>query len=161
MSKKKGTKKRKTKKELEEEVKELQDRLLRTMAEIDNIIKRYEKEKKEIVEYANFELISKLVEVVDNFERALNSNADYESFRKGIDIIYKQFVNILQNEGLKQIDALNKEFDPYWHEAIDYEEREDVPPNINVEEFQKGYIFKSKVIRPSKVKVSKEVRRNE
>ena len=132
--------------------------LQRVSAEFENYKKRVEKEKAEWVKFANESLILDLMASIDNFERALkaaNTNKDYESLRKGTEMIYKEMMSILMKNGLEEIKALGENFDPYKHEAIEQTIEEDCEDGAIVEEYQKGYTLHSKVIRPSKVKVVK------
>ncbi len=148
-------------KELEEKSEradEFLSSLQRVSAEFENYKKRVEKEKAEWVKFANESLILDLMASIDNFERALkaaNKNKDYESLRKGTEMIYKEMMSILMKNGLEEIKALGENFDPYKHEAIEQIIEEDCEDGAIVEEYQKGYTLHSKVIRPSKVKVVK------
>lgn len=128
----------------------------RLKAEFDNFRKRTQKEKEETAKYASERMIISLLPVLDNFERAVEStrsNKDFESLAQGVSMILKQFFKVLEDEGLKMIDSIGREFDPNIHEALLREESEQ-GQNIVLEEFQRGYYLKDKVIRPSKVKVS-------
>jgi len=130
--------------------------LQRLKAEFDNFRKRTVKEKEEISKYASERIISSLLPVLDNFERALESakkNKDFDSFSQGVEMIFRQFMKILEEEGLRPIEAVGKPFDPNLHEAM-FREESDQEENIILEELQKGYYLKDKVIRPSRVKVS-------
>ncbi len=131
-------------------------RLQRLKAEFDNFRKRTQKEKEEAVKYASERVILSLLPVLDNFERAIDStriNQDFESYSQGVAMIFKQFIKVLGDEGLKPIEAAGQEFDPNLHDAL-LKEESDQGENIILEEIQKGYYLKDKVIRPSKVKVS-------
>lgn len=128
--------------------------LQRIQAEFENYKKRAEKERREYTEQANATLILKLLSVLDNFERALAVESEDNSFKKGIEMIFCQLTTILEAEGLSAITAAGAAFDPHYHEAVlavegDYDE------DTVVEEFEKGYLFRKKVLRPSKVKVGK------
>ncbi len=148
-------------KELEEKSEradEFLSSLQRVSAEFENYKKRVEKEKAEWVKFANESLILDLMVSIDNFERALkaaNEDKEYESLRKGTEMIYKEIMSILIKNGLEEIKALGENFDPYKHEAIEQIIEEDCEDGAIVEEYQKGYTLHSKVIRPSKVKVVK------
>ncbi|MFH1209317.1 MAG: nucleotide exchange factor GrpE [archaeon] len=129
--------------------------LKRLQAEFENYQKRTDAEKIELKKCSVIPLLQKLIEILDNFELALNhkeqENKEKEDeFTKGIILIYKQFQKLLQDYNIKQIESLNQEFDPYVHEAIAHVEGEE---NIVIEEVQKGYMFYDKIIRPAKVKV--------
>jgi molecular chaperone GrpE len=128
--------------------------LQRVQAEFENYKKRVEKERIVYTEQANATLIMKLLSVLDNFERALAVECEDISFKKGIEMILNQLKNILEAEGLSAIEAAGAGFDPYYHEAVlavegDYDE------DTVTEEFEKGYLFRNKVLRPSKVKVGR------
>ncbi|RME55404.1 nucleotide exchange factor GrpE [Candidatus Woesearchaeota archaeon] len=152
---------KKTKKELKQEstedkAKEYLNQLQRLQAEFINYRQRVEKERLELIKYAKEELILKLLDVMDNFERAIDAmkNAkDVKSCMQGVDMIFEQFRKVLENEGLQAINAKGEMFDPYLHEALAKEES-DQDENVIIDEFQKGYKLKDKVIRPAKVKVS-------
>jgi molecular chaperone GrpE len=144
--------------ESEEQAKELEDRLLRLAAEYDNYRKRTAREFEAICNSANENLISKLLDTMDNFERALdaakNSN-DYASFRKGVELIYTHLKELLEKEGLKEIDAVCKPFDPNFHEAVTQCESDEHDEGIVADQMCKGYMLNEKLLRPSKVVVSK------
>jgi len=142
----------------EKEYKELEDRLLRVAAEFDNYKKRTVREFQSIIKNANEELISQLVETLDNFQRALDSaksSNDYDSFHKGVELIYQHFKDILVKEGLKEIKAIGELFDPHFHEAVMQQESDRFPDGTVMDEISKGYMLNDKVIKHSKVIVSK------
>jgi len=153
--KKKLSEKRKEINKLKKENKELNDKYLRKLAEFDNLRKRVEREKNEYYQYALSEFLRELLNVVDNFERALSnpSPENGEGFRKGVELIYKQLLDILLKAGVKPIEAKNKEFDPRYHQALEKEESDEVESAIIGEEFQKGYLLFNRLLRPSLVKV--------
>ncbi len=153
--KKKLSEKRKEINKLKKENKELNDKYLRKLAEFDNLRKRVEREKNEYYQYALSEFLRELLNVVDNFERALSnpSPENGEGFRKGVELIYKQLLDILLKAGVKPIEAKNKEFDPRYHQALEKEESDEVETAIIGEEFQKGYLLFNRLLRPSLVKV--------
>ena len=142
----------------EKEYKELEDRLLRVAAEFDNYKKRTAREFQSIIKNANEELISQLVETLDNFQRALDSaknSSDFDSFHKGVELIYQHFRDILGKEGLKEIKAIGEPFDPHLHEAVMQQESDKFPDGTVMDEISKGYMLNDKVIKHSKVIVSK------
>ena len=153
-------KKRKTKKDeierLKNELNECKEKLLRLQADSENYRKQLDREKEEFARMANEKLITQLLDVVDNFERAIPTIKDEETM-KGIKMVYRQFYKILEENGLKKIDALGKKFDPYYHEVLMREESDKEDGTI-IEEFQPGYMLKEKVIRHSKVKVAKNIK---
>jgi len=140
----------------EAKIAELTDRLMRTMAEFDNYRKRTEKEKSMMFDLGVKSLLEKILPVVDNFERGLSSVSEEDkssSFVQGIELIYRQLMTILDEIGLKPIEAVGKEFDPNLHNAVMHGEDENLGANIVAEEFQKGYTYRDMVVRHSMVKV--------
>ena len=138
-------------------IEELQDKVKRQMAEFDNFRKRTEKEKSSMFEMGASDMIKKLLPIVDNFERSLaieNPNEEVANFLKGYEMIYKQIMTLLENQGVKVIEAEGKEFDPNFHQAVMTVSDENFKPGMVVEELQKGYMLKDRVIRASLVKVS-------
>ena len=135
---------------------ELYDKHLRLMAEYDNFKKRTQKEKEELFDYAAAGTIEKLLPVIDNLERALDSIKEEEknTFSEGVEMVYKQILEIFEKLHVCKIEAVGKEFDPNLHNAVMHVEDENVDTNIIVEEFMKGYKHKEKVIRYSMVKVA-------
>jgi molecular chaperone GrpE len=143
----------------ENEAKDSKDRLLRFAAEAENMKKRLEKEKKEFFEYANESLLKDILPLIDNLERAIqhaNENSNIEEFIKGIELSINSFKNTLEKYGVEEVESLHKPFDPNYHEAMSTKETDEFPPNTVVEEFQKGYTFKQRLLRPALVCVSKE-----
>lgn len=137
-------------------IEELNDRLIRTMAEFDNYRKRTEKEKAQMFEIGARDIIEKILPVIDNFERGLGTLTEEEkesAFVQGIEKIYKQLVTSLTEAGLKPIEAVGKPFDPNFHNAVMHAEDPEQGENIVAEEFLKGYMYKDTVVRHSMVKV--------
>ena len=150
---------KKDKNKYKEKIKELEDNLLRSKAEFINYRKRLEEEQARLLKFCNEDLIKETLPILDNFERAISmddTNLDDEvsKFLSGFKMIYCNFVNVLKNYGVIEIDGNNKPFDPVYHEAIMTEKREGVEAGMVLEVLQKGYILKGKVIRPAMVKVS-------
>ena len=148
---------KKKKDKRDQQIEELNDRLMRTMAEFDNFRKRSEKEKAAMFEIGAKSIVEKVLPVIDNFERGLGSITEEEkesAFAKGVEAIYKQFVSALEEAGVKQIEAVGKEFDPNLHNAVMHIEDEQFDENIVAEEFQRGYMYKDSVVRHSMVKVA-------
>ena len=148
-------KKKKDKKD--EKIEELTDKLTRQMAEFDNFRKRTEKEKSQMYEIGARDIIEKILPVVDNFERGLDSIPEDEKstpFAEGMEKIYKQLMTTLEGIGVKPIEAVGKEFDPDFHNAVMHVEDEELGENIVAEEFQKGYTYRDSVVRHSMVKVA-------
>ncbi|MGF7056365.1 nucleotide exchange factor GrpE [Brassicibacter mesophilus] len=140
------------------ELEEVDNRYLRLQADFNNYRKRVEKEKESTYLYASQELICKLLPVIDNFDRALEIKIDetkLENFYQGVELVYKQFVDILKDSGLEEIDALNQKFDPNYHHAVAQEESDQHAEDTVMEVFLKGYMLKDRVVRPSMVKVAK------
>ena len=136
---------------------ELNDKVMRQMAEFENYRKRTEKEKQAMFEVGAKSVIEKLLPVVDNFERGLTSLSEEEAkgaFAKGIEMVYKQLMEELSKLEVKPIEAVGKEFDPNLHNAVMHVEDEEAGENTVVEEFQKGYTYREAVIRHSMVKVA-------
>ena len=155
---KKEHKKDKKLEELQNEINTLKDKNMRIAAEMVNTLRRKDEETTRLLKYSNESLITELLPVIDNFERALNVDAkttDIESYQKGMTMIYNSLKNILEKFEVKEIEAIDKEFDPSYHQAVMQEETEGTKENIVIEVLQKGYTYKDKVIRPAMVKVSK------
>ena len=148
-------KKKKDKKE--EKIEELTDKLTRQMAEFDNFRKRTEKEKSQMYEVGAKDIIEKILPVVDNFERGLAAVTEEEkenAFVQGMEKVYKQLMTTLEGIEVKPIEAVGKEFDPNFHNAVMHVEDENLGENIVAEEFQKGYLYRDSVVRHSMVKVA-------
>lgn len=140
----------------EQKIQELNEKLMRTMAEFDNFRKRSEKEKSAMFEIGAKDIIEKILPVIDNFERGLDSITEEEkssAFAQGIEAIYKQLLNALTDAGVTPIEAVGKEFDPNLHNAVMHAEDDSLGENIVADEFQKGYMYKETVVRHSMVKV--------
>ncbi len=135
---------------------ELKDKLIRAAAEFDNFRKRSVKEKQTIYSDGVKDTVEKLLAIIDNFERAMNAQGinKEDNFYIGMDMIYKQFNNMLSDLGIKELGAVGEEFDPTYHFAVAKEENEDFGENTISEILQKGYILNEKVIRPTMVKVA-------
>lgn len=142
-------------KHLKKEIAKLKDEYLRQSAEKENLRKRLEREKNEFYDYALSELLKEFLVVLDNFERALESQdeTDGKSFREGIQMIYKQFRDLLLKQGVTPIDIKEKKFDPYLHQAFVTEESTEVKEPQVSEELQRGYKLHDRLLRPSLVKV--------
>ena len=140
---------------LREENRKLEDQYLRKMADFENFRKRTEREKTDYFKWALTDVMREVVPVLDNFERALAMTADGDGeFRKGVELIYKQFVEVLQKYGLKPADSALVNFDPTVHEAVMRDEDSDLPHNTVVEVLQKGYFLNDRLLRPAMVKVA-------
>lgn len=142
---------------LKEQLNELNDKVVRQMAEFDNYRKRTEKEKQAMFETGAKSVIEKLLPVVDNFERglaALEEDAERTPFEEGMLMTYKQLMTELEKLEVKPLDAVGKEFDPNLHNAVMHVDDESLGENIVVEELQKGYTYRESVVRHSMVKVA-------
>lgn len=143
----------------EDETAQLRDKLMRLTAEFDNFRKRSIREREEYRKFAVEQVITELLEVYDNFERALASakqTDNVESVVKGVDMVFRQFASILEKEGLQRIESHGAAFDPHLHEAIMHVEHPEYEENTIVEVCKPGYYLHSKVIRPAMVAVSKK-----
>ncbi|MBS7622495.1 nucleotide exchange factor GrpE [Candidatus Bathyarchaeota archaeon] len=139
------------------------DRLKYMQAELENLQKRTKKEAEEIIERANERLISRLLVIVDDMEiavRALSKIENSQAARSGFELVLKKAREILEEEGLKRIEAVGCRFDPSIHEAANQIPREDTPDGHVVEELRPGYMFKGRVLRPSIVVVAKNPEEN-
>lgn len=133
-------------------------RLQNLQADYDNFRKRTQREKEELAKYAAEKLIKDLLPVLDNLDRAFAASSkteDFASLAKGVEMIQRQLCTILEKEGLCPIQCVGEEFDPSKHEAVMHVESEEHDSNTVVEELQKGYLLKEKILRPSMVKVSR------
>ena len=144
--------------DLEEEVKRLKDLYLRTLADTENFKRRINEERIRERKYAAQGLLEKLISVIDIFDQAIGVEADdpkLKNFLTGFTIINKQLNEILEEEGVKKIDARDQIFDPAYHHAVEVEHDENKEDNIVLEVYQNGYTFKDRVLRPALVKVNK------
>ena len=150
-------KKKEKKDKKDEKIEELTDRVRRQMAEFDNFRKRTEKEKTQMFETGAKSIVEKILPVVDNFERGLAAVTEEDKgtpFVEGMEKIYKQMMTVLEEAGVKPIEAVGQEFDPNLHNAVMHVEDEEFGENIIAEEFQKGYTYRDSVVRHSMVKVA-------
>ena len=136
-------------------VKELEDKNLRVTSEMINSNRRKDEECNRLMKYKNEDIILDLLQVVDNFERALSVKSTDENYQKGFDMIYAGLRSVLDKYEVKEIDCLGLEFDPNMHQAVLTDHIEGKKDNEIIEVMQKGYIYKDKVIRPAMVKVNK------
>ena len=150
-------KKKEKKDKKDEQIADLTDKLTRHMAEFDNYRKRTEKEKSAMYEIGAKDVVEKILPIVDNFERGLQSVPEEKKddpFVDGMDKIYKQMMSTLEGIGVKPIEAVGQEFDPNFHNAVMHVEDEELGENVVAEEFQKGYMYRDSVVRHSMVKVA-------
>lgn len=154
--KKKGFKKKPKKDKKDEKIEELNDRLVRNLAEFENFRNRSEKEKNAMFEIGAKSVIEKILPVVDNLERGFDGLSGEEKetpFAKGIEAVYKQLMTTFEEMGVTPIEAVGQEFDPNFHNAVMHDEDDSEETNKVIEEFQKGYMYKDSVVRHSMVKV--------
>ncbi|MBI3896599.1 MAG: nucleotide exchange factor GrpE [Acidobacteria bacterium] len=140
---------------LEAEKQQLKDQLLRKQAEFENLRKRLSREKEEFLQYSLFDTVKSFLPILDGFELALESDGGSEEYRKGVELIYQQLRNTLQKLGLEVMEAKGREFDPHLHEAIATVVTDQHAEHQILEEVQRGYLFKQRVLRPAWVKVAK------
>ena len=133
---------------------ELKDLLLRRQAEFDNFRKRSERERSEYLQYAGMELVRDLLPVLDDFDRALKVECGSPDYVKGVEMIYSRMYETLKKMGLEPVESVGKQFDPHVHQAVERVETQDAEDGTVLAEFQRGYLFKGKMLRPSMVKVA-------
>ena len=140
---------------LKNEVNRLKNAYAKAYADTENVKKRLENEAALSKKYRIQSFAVEILPVLDNLERALAAEKDLENpLRKGVEMIYNQLVTALKNEGVSEIDCLNKDFDPNFAQSIMVEKKEGVKPNVVIEVLQKGYMLKDRVLRASMVKIS-------
>jgi|HigsolmetaAR202D_1030399.scaffolds.fasta_scaffold06547_5 Molecular chaperone GrpE (heat shock protein) len=140
---------------------ELQDRLLRLRAEFDNFRKRAERDRAELVEYAAMDVLRPMLPILDDFERALKVETSDKEYAKGMELIYNRTLEIVKKLGLDPIESTGKTFDPYIHHAVEMVETEEADDNTILEEYQRGYNFKGRLLRPAMVKVAVKPRNSQ
>jgi molecular chaperone GrpE len=133
----------------------LLDRLARAQAEFENARRRAAKEQQDFRDFATVDAIKSLLPVLDSFERALHAKSEPGDFRAGVELIYKQLQDVLTKLGVRPITAKGEQFDPHVHEAIEMVETPDAADHEVIEEWQRGYKFKDRLLRPAMVKVAK------
>jgi molecular chaperone GrpE len=133
---------------------DLMDRLLRRQAEFENFRRRAERERSEFLQFSAMDLVSDLLPVLDDFERALSAETSDREYAKGVELIYQQFYEALKKMGLEPIETAGKQFDPTLHQAIERVVDADAEDQAIVGEYQRGYNFKGKLLRPSMVRVA-------
>ena len=133
---------------------ELKELLLRRQAEFDNFRKRTEKERSEFLQYAGMELVRDMLPILDDFDRARKVQAGNPEYAKGVEMIYSRMYDTLKKVGLEPIESEGQQFDPHLHQAVERVETKDAEDGTILSEFQRGYLFKGKLLRPSMVKVA-------
>ena len=154
----------------EDKIKELEDKLARTLAEMENQRRRYEKEKDDAFEYGGFSFARESLSLIDNFDRAKQSLENDEKIKSSdalkktlehLDIVKKDLISIFKKNNIEEIVAINKKLDPNLHQAMMEIEDENKESGTIVQEIQKGYVMKDRLLRPSLVAVSKKPEKNE
>ena len=149
----------------EEKLKVVEDKLLRLMAEMENQRRRFEKERQEAFEFGGFNFAKESLSLLDNIDRAttsfkndenLKNNKDLEKILNGIEIVKKDLVSIFKKNDIETIECINKKFDPNFHQAMLEVEDNTKDPGTVVQEIQKGYMMKNRLLRPSLVSVTKK-----
>jgi molecular chaperone GrpE len=144
--------------ELQRQRDDYYDRLLRKTAEFDNYRKRVDRDRQSMAESAAADLVRDLLPLVDDLERALKADAGSEgadAYRRGVELIHRQLLEILRKRGVRPIEALGADFDPHYHQAVSYESVDGRRDGEVIEEFGRGYMLGDRLIRPSMVKVAK------
>ena len=136
----------------------LQDRLLRTAAEFDNFRKRVERERRELAEYAAADVLTDLLAIVDDLERALQAPAEgpgAQAYRQGVELIHKQMLDLIRKRGVRPIEAVGADFDPNFHQAVIHEASTAHREGEVMHELRRGYMLGDRLLRPAMVKVAK------
>jgi molecular chaperone GrpE len=133
---------------------ELKDRLLRTLADFDNFRRRADRDRSEYVQFAAMEMVRDLIPILDDFRRAMKVETADKEYAKGIELIDQRLFETLKKAGLEPIEAAGKPFDPNLHQAVDRVQSEEFPDQTVLQEYQSGYNFKGKLLRPAMVKVA-------
>jgi molecular chaperone GrpE len=133
---------------------DLQDRLLRKQAEFENFRRRAERDRAEVIEYANTETVRALLPILDDFDRALKLEAADKEYARGMELIYQRLFDSLKKLGLEPITSTGLQFDPNIHHAVDRAVTDEVEENTILEEYQRGYNFRGRMLRPAMVKVA-------
>ena len=152
---------------IEDKLKTLEEKLLRTMAEMENQRRRFEKEREEAFEFGGFSFAKESLSLLDNIDRAttsfkndttLKNNKDLDKIIEGIEIVKNDLISIFKKNGIEMIDCINKKFDPNFHQAMLEVEDSNKESGTVVQEIQKGYMMKNRLLRPSLVGVTKKVK---
>ncbi len=139
---------------LKDELEKFQNKYYKAHADLENVRKRLERNHRLEQKYKIQNFALDILPAIDNLERALKQESEDEALKEGVEMIYQQILTALEQEGVKAIEALDQEFDPQYHQAMMTEKKEGVKPNVVIEEFQKGYMLKDRILRASLVKVS-------
>jgi len=133
---------------------DLKDRLLRALADFDNFRRRAERDRSDYVQFAAMEMVRDLIPILDDFRRAMKTETADKEYAKGVELIHQRLFETLKKTGLEPIEAAGKPFDPNLHQAVDRVQSEELPDQTVLEEYQSGYNFKGKLLRPAMVKVA-------
>lgn len=133
---------------------DLQERLLRRQAEFDNFRKRAERERMEWAEFSGMEVVRAVLPIADDFERALKVECADKEYSRGMDLIYQRLAEVLKKQGLEPVESQGQKFDPNVHHAVNKQQSDEHEEDTVLEEYQKGYNFKGRLLRPAMVKVS-------
>ena len=140
---------------LKKERDEFYDRLLRKTAEFDNYRKRVDRERRDLAEYTAADVLTEVLPIIDNLERALAAAAEADPLRKGVELIHKQMLDLMRKRGVKAIEALGADFDPNFHQAVIHEPTSEHREGEVIAELQRGYLLGDRLLRPAMVKVAK------
>ena len=146
---------------LEKDIEKYKDLYLRAIADLENYKRLREQETKQLVEYANEQILRELIPVLDHLQLATQVEGDADAIKKGVEMVLRDFLKVLEKFGVKRVESEGKEFDPRFHEAIEQVETDDVPDGYVVKEHQAGYMLKGKLIRPARVSVAKNKEKKE
>jgi len=139
-------------------INEYLNQIKRTQADFENYRKRVEKEKEDIALEEKRKILCEMITVADDLDRSIaasKKNHDAESLSKGVEMVHKKLMSMFAKEGIAKIESVGKQFDPRLHEAVAVEESKNIKDNTVIEELEKGYIFKNKILRPAKVRVAR------
>ncbi len=151
----------------EKELGDLQDKYLRLYAEFDNYKKRVLKDQTEFLKYANENIIKELLPVIDNLERAIKHSKesaggeDVKKLIEGVELTLKQFTGLLNKFGVTEVPSVGEFFDPTKHQAVSQVESEDLDDNMIIKEFQKGYFYNNRILRPAMVSIAKKIKKKD
>jgi molecular chaperone GrpE len=133
---------------------DLHDRLLRSRAEFDNARRRFERERSDFLQFASMDLVKEILPMLDDFERALKVETADRNYSRGVELIYQRLYETLKRLGLEPIESEGKQFDPNLHQAVERVQTDEVDDQTILGEFQRGYYFKGKLLRPAMVRVA-------
>ncbi len=146
---------------MEKDIEKYKSLYLRALADLENYKKLREQETRQLVEYANEQILRELIPVLDHLELAVKVEGDVASIKKGVEMVLRDFLKILEHFGVKKIESEGKEFNPEYHEAIEVVETDEAPDGHIVKVHQAGYMLKGKLVRPARVSVAKNKEKKE